>query len=236
MLSSIQFNNKFSRRRNLMKVSNDWKVWVVSKRNDEFVHHQSKNSHLGGTSVVELDGTLGELLFLGEGVPSEVNVSITEVTNEFVSSSWNILHEGAFKNSNEGNDLHKSGSRDGIRSEDGGNSVRVRVEGVTGVVDVTRKVNSGTGHDLSEESKLADTSVLDFNISEAIKSGLVLTTELSEGIEETKRRLSTKFLLKCHVGGNRGLGLGSWCEGSSRCKERCEDCGLHGFLKCELQS
>jgi hypothetical protein len=232
-LFSIQVNNKFSQRKNLMKVSDNWKVWVISKRNDEFVHHQSKDSHLGSTSVVELDSTLGKLFFFGEGIPSEVNVSVTEITNKFVSSSWNILHEGTFQNSNEGNNLHDSGGWNGIRSKDGGNSVRVGVEGVTSIVDVSWKVDSGASDNLAEESKLADTAVLDFNVSEAFESGLVFSTELSERIEEAKRWLSTKFVLKCHVGGNRGLGLGSWGKGRSRCKERCEDCELHTFLECE---
>ena len=79
----------------LRKVSNDGKIGIVSKRNDLFVDHKSKDSHLCGTAVVELDGTLGKLGLLIKVIPSKVNVSVTEVTNEFVSSSRNVSHDGA---------------------------------------------------------------------------------------------------------------------------------------------
>jgi len=212
----------------LGKVANDWEFWVVAERNDEFVHHKSEDSELSGTSVVELDGTLGELLLLAEGVPAEVNVSVTEVTNELVAGSWNILHEGALKDSDESNDLNKSSGWDGIRAEKGSNTVRVGVERVTRVVNVSWKVDSGTGHDLAEESKLGDTAVLDLDVSEAVEAFLVLAGELSEGIEEAKRSLGTEFILEGHAGGNRGLGLGSRRKGSSGGKEGGKNDKLHG--------
>jgi hypothetical protein len=58
------------------------------------VNQKGKDTHLGGTALVELDGTTalveldGTLLQLGllvEGVPSEVDVVITEVADEFSS-------------------------------------------------------------------------------------------------------------------------------------------------------
>ena len=210
-----------------MKVSNDWEVRVVSERDDELVHHKSENSELGGTSVVKLDGTLRELLLLTECVPSKVNVSVAEVTNELVSGSWNILHEGALKDSDEGNDLHKSGSRDGVRAEEGRNTVRVGVERVSGVVNVSWKVDSSTGNNLAEEGKLGDTAVLDLDVTEAIEAILVFTGELSEGIEESKRRLGTELVLEGHAGGDGRLGLGSRREGSRGGEEGCKDNELH---------
>jgi hypothetical protein len=189
----------------LCKVSNDRKFRVVSEGNDQLVNHESEDSHLGGTSIVEFDGTLGELLLFIEGVPAEINVSVTEVTNEFISSSWNILHEGALKDSDESNHLDKSGGWDGVRAEKGGNTVRVRVEGVTSVVDVSWKVDSCTGDNLSEESKLADAAVLDLNVTKAVETLLVLTGKLSERIEESERSLGTELVLEGH-GDSGGLG------------------------------
>ena len=87
--------------------------------------HQTKDTELGGTSVVQFDGTLLDLGFFIEGVPSEVDVSVTEVTNEFVTGVWDGLHERTFQYSNEGDDLYNSGGWDGIWSEDGGNTVGV---------------------------------------------------------------------------------------------------------------
>jgi hypothetical protein len=211
----------------LYKVTNNRKFRVISKRNDELVHHQSKNSELRSTAVVELNGTLLELLFLTEGVPAEVNVSIAEVTNELVSSSWHRLHERALKDSNERDDLHKSSGWDGVRAEKGSNTVRVRVERVTRVVDVSWEVDSSTGHDLAKESKHGNTAMLDLNVSKAFEASLVLTRQLAEGIEETKRRLDTELFLEGHVDGDRGLGLGSRSEGSSRGNDGSEDNELH---------
>ena len=186
-------------------MSDDWEIGIISKGNNEFVNHKTEDTHLGSTSVVELNGTLGELVFFREGVPSEVNVSVTEVTNEFISSSLNITHEGAFQPADEGNDLDKSGSGDGIRSENSGNTVGVGVEGVTRVVNVSWKVDSGTGGDLAQEGQLADTSVLDLNVTKTVETFLAGTVQLSEGIPETKRGLGTKFVFE---GGGLEGGLG----------------------------
>ena len=53
------------------------------------MYHQSKNSHLGGTAVVELDGALLKLGLLVEGVPAEIDETVAEVSNEL--SSGDIL-------------------------------------------------------------------------------------------------------------------------------------------------
>ena len=201
-------------------MSNDREVGIVSKRNDLFVDHESDDSHHGGTSVVELDGTLGELLFLIEVIPSEVNVSVSEITDEFVSGSGNILHETNFEESNKGNHLDKSSGRDGVRSDKGGNTVGEGVEGVSSGVDGSRKVESSSGGDLSEEGKHTDTSVLDLDVSEIVESFLVdITVEESEGIEESKRGLGTELVLEGLDGGggssllDRGESSGGGDEG-----------------------
>ena len=66
---------------NLLKVADDWKIGIVTKGLDLLVDHKSENSKHGGTAVVKLDGTLLKLGLLIKVIPSEVNVSITEVTN-----------------------------------------------------------------------------------------------------------------------------------------------------------
>jgi hypothetical protein len=197
------------------------------------MHHKSKDSQLGSTSVVQLDGTLGELLLFVEGVPSEVNVSVAEVTNELVSGSWNILHHGALKDSDESNQLHKSSSRDGVGAEKGGNTIRVGVERVTRIVNVSWKVDSGAGDNLAEEGKHADTAVLDLDVTKAVESLLGLTVELSERIVESERSLGTELVLEGH-GHSGGLGgLLGRSEGSSRGEEGGDDNRLHfgGYKK-----
>mmetsp|Transcript_12326 Transcript_12326/g.8633 ORF Transcript_12326/g.8633 Transcript_12326/m.8633 type:complete len:228 (-) Transcript_12326:59-742(-) len=198
----------------LYKVSNDWKIRIVSKRNNLFVNHKSEDSHHSSTSVVELDSTLLKLGLLIKVIPSEVNVSVTEVTNEF-SLAGNILHYSKLKSSNEGDDLEKTGLWDGTYS---GPSVRDGVEGSSCGVDVTWKVDSGTGGDLSEESKLGDTSVLDLYVTKAVETFLVnISVQKSKRIEESKRRLGTKLGLEgvegggglCNLGRSEGGGGGN---------------------------
>ena len=53
-------------------MSTDEMVRVESERDDELVHHESDNSHLCSTAVVEL----GELLVFIECVPSESMYSL----------------------------------------------------------------------------------------------------------------------------------------------------------------
>jgi hypothetical protein len=187
--------------------------------------HKSKNSHHGGTSVVQLNGTLGKLGFLVEAVPSKVNGAVTEITNEFVLAG-NILHDTELKKSNEGEDLGKSGRGDGIGAEKGGKTVGVGVEGVAGVVNVSGKVDSGTGDDLSQEGKLADTAVLDLNVSKTVEALLVGTIEQAEGVEESKGSLGTKLVLEGREGGGGLANLGGG-EGSGRAGKSSEGNNLH---------
>lgn len=215
----------------LLEVTNDWEVGIITKRDDLLMDHKSKNSHHGGTAVVKLDGALGKLGLFIKVIPSEVNVAVTEVSNVLVSGSGNITHEGDLQNTNGGNHLDKSGGGDGVGSEEGGNTVGEGVEGVSSVVDGSWKMDSGAGHNLAQEGKLRDTSVLDLDVSEAVEALLGdVTREQAEGIEEPKWRLGTKLILE---GGQRGGGLGDGGrrEGGGGGDGGGEDDRLHGSTK-----
>jgi hypothetical protein len=184
---------------------------------------------LGGIRLAETGiRTYGLLIKV---IPSEVNVSVTEVTDELVSGSGDGLHEGALQDTDEADDLDKAGGGDGVGSEKGGNTVGERVEGVSGVVDGSRKVDSGTGDDLAQEGELGDTSVLDFDVTEAFEAGLVFAAQLSERIEEAEGGLGSELILECLQGGGGG-GLLRGGESGGGGDEGCEDCGLH--LDCVL--
>jgi hypothetical protein len=135
-------------------VANERKISIVTERDDFLVDHKSKDSHHGGTAVVELNGSLRQLVILIKVIPSEVNVSVTEVTDELIASSFNVAHDRTFEESNEGNQLDESSSGDGVGSNKGGNTVGVSVERVSRVVDGSWEVDSTTGGDLSQEGKL----------------------------------------------------------------------------------
>jgi hypothetical protein len=191
------------------------------------MYHKSKDSHHCSTSVVQLNSTLGKLGLLIEGVPSEVKSSVTEVTRE-LSLSGNILHDEKLKASYECNDLKKSTLGDSLNSSP---AVGDGVEGVSGVVNISGKVDTSTVDDVSEESKLANTSVLDLNITEAVETLLVSIIEKSKRIEESKRRLNSELSLECVKSGG-GLSYLGRCKCSSRRKEGGED-KLH-FDCCKL--
>ena len=224
---TVHSSNYIPGNNNLHKVSNNRKLRVVPERDDELVNHEAEDSQLGSTTVVQLDGALGKLLLFVEGVPAEVNVSVAEVTNKLVSGSWNILHHSTLKDSDESNQLDKSSSRDGVRTEKSGNTVGVGVEGVTRVVNVSWKMDSSTGGDLSEERKHADAAVLELDVTKAVESLLALTVELSERIVESERGLCTELVLERH-GDSAGLGcLLSRSEGGSGGEKGGDDNRLH---------
>ena len=153
------------------------------------MNHKSKDSHLCSTSVVELDSTLGKLGLFIEVVPSEVKSSVTEVTGE-LSLSSNILHNSKLKESYKEDELGNSSSGDSSNSSI---SIGDGVEGGSGVVNVSGKVDSSTGDDVSEESKLTDTSVLELNVTETVETILVSIIKKSKRIEESERWLNSKL-------------------------------------------
>ena len=163
--------------------------------------HKGKDTHHGGTSLVKLDGTLGKLGFLIEGVPSEVKGVVTEVTDEF--SSGDVLHDGKLKEANEGNKLGNSGSRDGV---EGGESVGDILELESRVVNVSGETDSGFLDKVSNNGKHGDTSVLDLDVSETVELFLVSISNQAEGVEESKRSLGTELVLEGVQGGG-GSGL-----------------------------
>ena len=208
-------------------MSNDGKIGIVSKRDDLLVDHKSEDTKHGSTAIVQLNSTLLQLGLFIKVIPAEVNVSVTEVSNVFVSSSGNITHEGNLQQTDEGDDLALSLEGDGIRADKSGNTVGEGVEGVSGVVNVSGEVDSGTGNDLAKEGKLSDTSVLDLNVTEAVETLLgAVSGEHAEGIEESKRRLDTKLVLEGVEGGGGLAGLGRG-ESGGRADKGSDDGRLH---------
>mmetsp|Transcript_11606 Transcript_11606/g.24202 ORF Transcript_11606/g.24202 Transcript_11606/m.24202 type:complete len:236 (-) Transcript_11606:63-770(-) len=190
------------------------------------MNHEAKDAHHGSTAIVQLNGTLGQLGLLIKSVPAKVKGTVAEVTRE-LSLSGHILHHEELKKTNEEDDLAKASLGDGIRAEDSGKAIRVRVKGVSAEVNVSGKVDAGTGDNLAEEGKLADTAVLELDVTEAVEPLLVGISEHAEGIKETKRGLGSKLRLESHVQGGGGLaGLGRG-KGGGRAGEEGGDGELH---------
>jgi hypothetical protein len=190
------------------------------------VNHQSEDTHLGGTSIVQFDSTLLKLDFRFEGVPAVVDGSVTEVTGEF--SSGDVLHDGNLQESDEGDDLGKASLGKGVQCLVSAGDVR---EGGARVVDGARKTDSGLSDEVSNNGKHADTSVLELDETQAVELGLVTVGDKAKGIEETKRSSGTEVVCEGHVGGDRSTGrvLGRG-KGGGTGEEGSEDDELHGVL------
>merc|ERR1719287_89946 len=211
----------------LLQVSDDGEVRVVAEGDDLLVDHEAEDAKHGRAAVVELDGALGELGLLVEGVPAEVNVAVVEVAHELVAGSRDIAHEGALQHANEGDQLHEAGSGDGVWANEGGNAVGEGVEGVAGVVNVAGEVEPGTGGDLAQEGKLGDAAVLDLDVTETVEALLgAVTVEHAEGVVEPERGLGAELVLE-GADGRGGLGRGGGGEGGGRADEGGEDGRLH---------
>mmetsp|Transcript_16822 Transcript_16822/g.33590 ORF Transcript_16822/g.33590 Transcript_16822/m.33590 type:complete len:115 (-) Transcript_16822:87-431(-) len=79
------------------------------------VDGKAKDSHHGGTAIVELNGTLLVLLLVVEGVPAKIDTEghVAEVTGEFTGAS-NVTHDEKLEPADEEDDLEEARAGDGI--------------------------------------------------------------------------------------------------------------------------
>jgi hypothetical protein len=199
------------------------KIDLVGDEGDSqlLVDHEGKDTHLGGTALVELDGTLGELGLLVESVPSEVDGIVTEVTDEF--SSGDVLHDTKLQGTDEGNDLGNSSTRDGV---EGGETIGDVSEGKSGEINISWETDSGLGDEVSNNTEHTDASVLDLDVTETVEFLLVTIGDHAKRIEESKRSLGTKSILEGSQGGGGG-GLLRGGESSGRGEKGGDDKRLH---------
>jgi len=155
------------------------------------VNHEAKKTHHSGTALVELNGTLLNLGLLIERVPSEIDEAIAEVTNELprLGTIGRVLHDEDLKEANEGEELEKARSGDGL---EGTESSGDGVEGGAREVDVTRETDSSSGSEVPGNAKHGNTAVLDLDIPKAVEVGLVAISDKAKGVEEAKRGLCHK--------------------------------------------
>mmetsp|Transcript_20838 Transcript_20838/g.32772 ORF Transcript_20838/g.32772 Transcript_20838/m.32772 type:complete len:214 (-) Transcript_20838:57-698(-) len=192
------------------------------------VDHKSKDTHHSGTSVVQLNSTLLNLGLFVELVPGTLEGTVSEISGELISKSIHVLHDGNLKKANEGEDLNGTLDRDGVSAVDGGPAVGVRVERMSSGVNVSSEVSSSTGDDVTQESKLSNTSVLDLDVTETVETALTGLVEESEGIPESDRGLGAEFGFERREGGG-GLRDGGRGEGGGGGEGGGEDDGLHGW-------
>jgi hypothetical protein len=189
------------------------------------VDHEGKDSHHGGTALVELDGALLQLGLSIKCVPSVVNGTVAEVTREFSLASQ-IAHDTGLEDTNEEKELDKSSGRDLL---EGGEAVGDIGEALSREVDGSREADSGLLDEVSDNGEHGNTSVLQFDESEAVELFLVTVSDKAERVEEAKRGLGAELVLESHVHGSGGGLLLGRDESRSGGDEGGGDNSLHIF-------
>ena len=166
------------------------------------MHHEAEDAHHGAAAVVELNGTLLELLLRGEVVPRKLVAvldAVAKIASELGLENAHVLgqvriHDAELHDADEGKDLPKSTGRDGIRAEKGGEAVGVGVERMSLVVDSARQMDTGTGNDVAQEGKLSDSAVLQLDVAKSLEAFLVGILEHVEGVYiMEEERLDARF-------------------------------------------
>mmetsp|Transcript_12198 Transcript_12198/g.26567 ORF Transcript_12198/g.26567 Transcript_12198/m.26567 type:complete len:220 (-) Transcript_12198:34-693(-) len=192
------------------------------------VHHESKNTHLGRTSLVQFNGTLIHLPRIGLLVPSKVKSTITEVSLELSGtfSKRVLVHAPRSGVLILVGSLHHTPCGDHLSPNHTGNVVQGGESRWN--VSSSWETNSSIGDEVSNNGKHGNAAVLDLNPTKAIEVVLVTVSDASEGIEESKGSLGAKLLgeIGAEFGavdlGDRG---GGECGG--RTGEGSEDGKLH---------
>mmetsp|Transcript_28414 Transcript_28414/g.53136 ORF Transcript_28414/g.53136 Transcript_28414/m.53136 type:complete len:222 (-) Transcript_28414:34-699(-) len=194
------------------------------------VNHKSKNTHLGSTSLVQLNGALPHLSIIRKLVPSKVKGAVAEVSLEL---SWAVLKRVHVQAPWSGvlvlvGGLHHGPGGNHLSPNHTGESIQCGESGwdVLGA----RETNSGVGGEVSNNGKHGNTAVLELNPTKAVEVLLVSISDASEGVEEAKRGLGTKLAGEISVeGGVGGLGNRGGSECSGRAGKGSEDDKLHHF-------
>jgi hypothetical protein len=145
---------------------------------EKFVDDKPGDSHLGGTSLVQFEGTLSELGGIIELVPSKVQSAISVVTGEFGQSKGITVDH--FGDGKEEEHLHEDNLSVFVVGN-GREGLEAIGEGIT-----SGETDSGSGDEVSSDSKHGNTSVLDFDLTVEIELFRVGTFENSQGIPESK--------------------------------------------------
>ena len=220
------------------------------------MNHQGKHTHLGSTALVEFLSTVVVLCFFGvssnetngEGRGGEVSrvgafgsvleqkdkqqalcVSFSTTTNRTCTECLPcaerdlLLPSGKFKGTAEGKDLKGTWNGDSER----GIPTRAKVRELGSIGgDVTGEVDTGLVHQVTDDTKHADASVLELNVTKAIELFLITIGNKAKGIPVSKGNLSTNLIFEGAEGRGCGGLLGGG-KGGSRGKEGGENSELH---------
>mmetsp|Transcript_1471 Transcript_1471/g.3088 ORF Transcript_1471/g.3088 Transcript_1471/m.3088 type:complete len:203 (-) Transcript_1471:3-611(-) len=186
------------------------------------MNHDTQDSHLRSTSIVQFNSTLSILPLFWFGVPAEINKSITVVTREG-PIAIGICHGNGEKQDGEQSKRESSANFTGETLHD------KRLE-TKGSIFHTRQANAGSCGQPTGDGKHGATSMADLNFSQMVKVGRVFILEKIQGVEESQGSHGTKIGTAEFgiVQGNAGGSLGGRGECSRTGDEGGDDDGLHG--------
>ena len=193
------------------------------------VDHQGEDTHLCGTSLVKLDGALAALPFIGLLVPTEVDVVVTEVTQELrLSGFWPDITGVSVEG------FHDTPSEEHLDEDLEGKGIPCG-ETAWDVLG-TWESYSGVGDQVTDNSQHSNTSVLQFNVTETFEVDGITIGNDSQWVPESQWNLGTDLvgegaLRRGQDGGTLSL-LGR-SKGGGASDKGCKDSGLHG---CDLQT
>ena len=96
-----------------------------------------------------------------------------------------VLHNEELEETDKANDLDKAERGNGIGPKDSGAAIGIRIETVPVEVNVTIEVDASAGDDLTKEGKLADATVLELDVTEALETFLIDVVKHAKRIPET---------------------------------------------------
>ena len=197
------------------------------------VDHEAEEAHLRGAAVVELDGALGLLGLLVEGVPAEVNGTVAEIARELarLGAVGRVLHHEKLEEAHESEDLEGARHRHLGGASPAGLNGR---EGGARVVDVTREAHARGSGEEARHAEHANAAVLELHVPEAVEALLVGVVEEAERVPAAERRLSADLGLEGLHHGLRGHGRARRShEGGGRSHGKSKDDGAE-HLRSEM--
>ena len=158
------------------------------------VDHQSKDAHLGGASVIQLDGALLHLRRVAQLAPSEVQGTIAEVSLEFSGAVAAVIRAPRRLKLILVGGLHHRPCGDHLRPD----HAREVVEGGESRRDVSgsRKTHAGVRDEVPGDGKHGDATVLELDPAEAVEFLLagVGAGAHTERIKKAEGHLGAKLL------------------------------------------
>mmetsp|Transcript_12112 Transcript_12112/g.29573 ORF Transcript_12112/g.29573 Transcript_12112/m.29573 type:complete len:214 (-) Transcript_12112:178-819(-) len=167
-----------------------------------FVYHKTHYSHHGGTAVVQFFRTRAQLELIRAFFPA--NIAIERPSAEVVAWEFRqticILNEDSFQEYHGADSPIKIGTGE-VRVVE----IQIKDSKSRGNVLHTRDAISSIGGDVTYHSKLRNTAVLEFCLSQVRELGIIFGGQKSHRIEESERSLSADFSRKlvCRKSGDR---------------------------------